>query len=289
MNDKVNSVRHTSRIAALYAIAAFLVTTAIPAFADTDAAASAKDAQNPVASMVSLPFQNDTYYDTGPYNKTENALIVEPVKPFKLSDNWNLISRWITPLIYQPQISPYHGSTFGLGNLEPQFYLSPAHPGNIIWGFGPQVWLPTATDKTIGVNKLGGGPAMVALTIQGPWLVGLLANQTWAGSVDHNKNLPANTFPGNHVNQAVVNPFVFYNMPGGWYVMSSPVATAQWDARGSDIWTVPVGGGFGRVFKIGRQIVNARFQVFNNVHRPAYDPTWETQLQVQLLFPVKHQ
>lgn len=264
-----------------------LVMVAAPVLSDTEVTVSAKDVQNPVASMVSLPFQNDTYYDVGPYHKTEDLLFVEPVKPFKLGDDWNLITRWITPLIYQPQISPFHGSTFGLGNLEPQFYLSPAQPGKVIWGFGPQVWLPTATDKSIGVNKLGGGPALAVLMIQGPWVVGFLANQTWAGHTDNNK-IPVNTFPAGKVDQAVFNPFVFYNKPGGWYFMSSPIATAQWSAPGSDVWTVPVGGGFGRLFKIGSQIVNARFQAFDNVHKPQFGPTWETQLQVQLLFPVAH-
>ena len=96
-------------------------------------AAAAKDAvQNPLVTTISVPFQNNTFFNVGSYRRTENGLLLEPVIPCKLSENWNLITRTIVPVIYQPLVSPSQGSDFGLGNLNPQFFLSPARSGQII-------------------------------------------------------------------------------------------------------------------------------------------------------------
>ena len=144
-----------------------------PAAASADALREA--AQNPIASLISVPFQNNTNFSVGPYHQTQNVLNIQPVIPFKLNEDWNLITRWITPVVYQPRLSPEDGPDFGVGQTyEPAFFLSPTKPSNgIIWGFGPQFFLPTATDKTLGVNEWGGGPAFVALTMKEPWVYGV--------------------------------------------------------------------------------------------------------------------
>jgi hypothetical protein len=243
--------------------------------AEKSGGVSAADVQNPVASLVSVPFQNNTYFDVGPYKSTANAMLVEPVVPFKLGEDWALISRTIFPIVYEPRVSPDSGGTFGLGNVQPQFYLTPAHPGSIIWGIGPQLWLPTATDKSLGNNHLGGGPAVALLSIQGHWLYGALISQMWAGNGKE------------RINELTVEPIVYYNMAHGWYLVSTPVATAQWAEVGRNVWTVPVGGGLGRLFKVGSQPINMRIEAFDNVHRPDFAPSWQVQFQVQFLFP-KH-
>jgi len=235
---------------------------------------SAADVQNPIANLVSLPLQNNTYFDVGPNKSTVNELLIEPVVPFKLGANWEIITRTIVPLIYEPRTSQTNGATFGLGNVQPQFYLTPTHPGSVIWGIGPQLWLPTASDPTLGNNHLGGGAAAVVLTVKGHWLYGFLANQVWAAGNSKERT-----------NQFTFEPFVFYNLPRGWYLTSTPVATAQWEEHGHNVWTVPVGGGVGRLFTVGRQPINIRLEAFDNVHRPDGAPSWQTQLQVQFLFP----
>ncbi|WP_426425573.1 hypothetical protein [Bradyrhizobium genosp. A] len=235
--------------------------------------ADAQAAQNPISNMISIPFQNNTYFDAGPYRRAQNVMLVEPVVPVHLNADWNLVTRWITPVIYQPRLAPFQGAEFGVGNVQPQFYFVPAHTGSTVIGFGPQFQLPTATDNLLGVNKWGAGPALAALTIQGPWVVGVLANNMWAGT------------EGERVNRLTLNPFVNYNMAGGWYLSSSPVLTADWLAPTSQRWTVPIGGGIGRVFKVGEQAVNARVQLFDNVVRPINAASWILQMQVQLLFP----
>jgi hypothetical protein len=259
----------------------------------TEALAAA--AQNPVAAMYSLPFQNNTYFGAGPnHDKTANVLNIQPVLPFTYGD-WNIISRTIAPLIYVPNVRIGLGATalgedttsasagrggipetFGLGDINQTFYFSPAAPSEFIWGLGPSINLPTATASVIGSGKLSVGPAAVGLVMPKPWVIGLLARQLFSivgpsGRTD--------------VNQTLLQPFVNYNLPDGWYLSSSPVITANWSAASSQRWTVPIGGGGGKIFKIGGQPINASFQAFDYVERPSLAPRWALRFQVQFLFP----
>jgi len=234
---------------------------------------AAKDAaQNPVAAAISVPFQNNVYYGVGPYRRAENALLIEPVVPFRLSQKWMVISRTIVPVEVAPRISAHDPVDYGLGDIQPQFYLSPAHPGKFIWGAGPQLWLPTATDSELGTNKWGGGPAVVGLIRQGHWLGGSLLSNQFAG-INHK-----------HIDSMTLNSFLFYNMSHGWYFVSTPVVTADWTASRNNRWTVPVGGGVGRVFKLGAQPLNARAEFFNDVRTTAGGSDWQLQTQLQFLF-----
>jgi hypothetical protein len=238
-----------------------------------DADALRRAAQNPVANMISLPLQNNTNFSYGRYKQDQNVLNFQPVIPIKINDDWNLITRWITPLIYQPQLTPTGQREFGLGNLTPSFFLSPAHSGAVIWGAGPILYLPTATDKTLGTNKWGGGPSFVALTIQGPWVLGALVNNIWAGTQN------------DRVNLFTLQPFINYNLPGGWYLTSGPVITANWLTKNGEKWTVPVGGGFGRLFRLDKLPINAQIQAFYNVVKPTGGADWTLRFQVQALLP----
>jgi hypothetical protein len=241
---------------------------------------AAKDAaQNPLASTISVPFQNNTYYEVGPLDGNVNALIVEPVIPFKLGANWNLITRTIVPILRAPSFEVSGDSVQGLGNVQPQFYFSPSHPGKIIWGLGPQLWLPTATDDRLGINKVGGGVDGVVVTSLGHFMLGSLVNNMWTPQNDRHQK----------VNQFTLNPFVFYNFAKGWYVVSSPVITADWTAQPGEKWTVPVGGGAGRIFKAGAQPVNARVQFWKDVKTPTFGQSWTMQAQIQVLFLRKPQ
>jgi len=153
--------------------------------------------------------------------------------------------------------------------------LSPVHTGKFIWGVGPQLWLPTATDKTLGINKWGGGPTTVGLYRTGHWLGGALVNNEFAG-VNHE-----------HENLMTINGFLYYNFKHGWYLVSSPIMTADWTKERDKRWTVPLGGGAGKLFKIGSQPLNARAQFFNDVRTTAGGPDWQLQTQLQFLF-IRH-
>ena len=250
------------------------VTSTVSAQAASDAAAR-NAAQNPVAPAISLPFQNNTYYGVGPYRRAENVLVMEPVIPFKLSERWALITRTIIPIEVTPRLAPTVGSDYGLGDIQPQFYLTQVHPGKVFWGAGGQLYLPTATDSLLGTNKWGGGPAGAVLSSHGHWLGGLLFSNQFAG-LNHK-----------HVNELTLNPFLFYNMSRGWYLITSPVITADWTAARNDRWDAPMGGGVGRVFRIGKQPVNARTQFLDHLATTNGGPNWQLQAQVQLIFAAK--
>jgi hypothetical protein len=236
----------------------------------------AQAAQNPVANVISLPFQNNTNFNFGPLEKTQNILNIQPVIPFSLGQNWNLITRTILPVISQPALFPGDDRTFGLGDTVFTAFISPASPGRIIWGAGPVLLLPSATDDKLGTEKWGAGPSAVALTSRGPWLFGVLANHIWSFAGDSGRN---------DVNTTLIQPFINYNFRGGWFLTSSPIITANWEADSSQTWTVPVGGGVGRLFFLGRQPVNTSLQAYYNVEKPDFGADWSVRLSVQFLFP----
>lgn len=245
------------------------------ASAEQTEAELAKAAQNPVADMISLPFQSNTNFGVGPDDKTQNILNIQPVYPMPLSEKWNLITRTIAPVIWQEEIVP-GVEQFGLGDITFTAFLSPKKPGKWIWGAGPVLLLPTATDETLGSEKWGAGPSAVALAIRGPWLFGGLINQIWSFAGEDDRQ---------DVDLMLVQPFVNCNFPKGWYLVSSPIITANWEAGGSDTWTIPVGGGVGKIFRLGKQPMNVQFQGFYNVEKPEFGPEWTLRFQLQFLFP----
>ncbi|MGB6290305.1 MAG: hypothetical protein WBF36_09275 [Desulfobulbales bacterium] len=236
----------------------------------------AKATQNPLASLISLPFQNNTNFGIGPDDETQNILNIQPVWPFSLNDNWNLVTRTILPVVSQPGVlTGGEGRVNGLGDTTFTGWLSPKNPGKWIWGLGAAFLIPTATDNTLGSDKWGAGPTIVLLTTPGKWVVGSLFSNVWsfAGSGDQDVNL----FTWQY--------FINYNLEDGWYLTSAPIITANWKASSGEKWTVPFGAGFGKVFKIGKQPLNGSAHVYYNVEKPTYGADWTLRLQLQFLFP----
>jgi hypothetical protein len=233
----------TDRIAQLMAVAALLACSTLQAQEYTPATSGStqtdspsdsrgsaanstealqKATQNPVANLISVPLQDNMNFGVGPYNGTQNVLNIQPVIPMHLTPNWNLINRVILPVAWQPYTgsNPANASlgTFGLGDLNPTVFLSPAHPGKIIWGVGPAFVFPTATDPALGQGKWSIGPSFVVLAQPGHWTLGLLANNVWSFAGESNR--PS-------VNQFLAQYFVNYNLSGGWYLTSAPIITAN--------------------------------------------------------------
>ena len=237
----------------------------------------AKKAQNPVANLISVPFQNNMNFNVGPEKTIQNVLNIQPVIPIHLNEDWNLITRTIMPVISQPGLTPWQDRTNGLGDTQFTAFLSPAKPGGLIWGIGPIVQIPTSTgNDALGTDKWGIGPSAVALRIDGPWVYGALVNNIW--SFAGPKGAPA-------INQFLLQPFLNYNFPDGLYLSSSPIITANWLAKSGDQWTVPLGGGVGKIWRIGKLPVNTQVQAFYNVKTPEFGPNWQLRLQLQFLFP----
>ncbi|WP_052055714.1 hypothetical protein [Myxosarcina sp. GI1] len=232
--------------------------------------------QNPVANLISLPFQNNTDFGVGEFDRTRNTLNIQPVIPSSLNENLLLISRVILPIVYQPQLSSGGDDAFGLGDLNPTFFFSPKNSSNITWGVGPSLIIPTATDDVLGTGKWSIGPSAVVVVTKDNLVFGGLVNQVFSFAGDSDRE---------DISQFLLQPFFNYNLPNGWYLVSSPIITANWEASSDDTWTVPIGGGFGRVFAIGKQPVNATLQGYWNAAKPDGGADWTLRTQFQLLFP----
>ncbi len=257
-----------------------------PAAAD-DTAALAKATQNPVASLISVPLQNNDNFGIGPYNRTGNIFNIQPVIPARLNDKLMLITRIIQPLVWQPDPSQPTGGQAGIGDMNPTFFLSPANAGKLIYGAGPTFIFPTATSSQTGQGKLSIGPSVVALMQPGHWTVGVLINNLF--SVAGSANRPS-------VNQMLLQYFVNYNLKKGYYLTSGPIITANWNSTGSidaatgnnvpgSTWTVPFGGGIGQIRRLGFQPINWTVQFYGNAIHPPGGSSWNFKFQIALLYP----
>ena len=270
-------MRAVMNIARLTILCAGILTFGVIAAQDTDALAKA--AQNPISSLISLPFQWNSNFAVGPLNKPQHVLNIQPVYPLSLNDDWNLITRTILPVISQPAFGQGQGRETGLGDIQFTAFFSPTKPaaGGWIWGAGPVLQFDTASDDRLGQGAFGLGPAVVALKISGPWVVGGLLNNIWSVSEDNGRA---------DINQLLFQPFINFNFVShpGRYLTFAPVITANWEAD-SDKWVVPLGLGIGQIMKFGKQPVNLQASFYYNVERPDQAPEYQIRLQIQLMFP----
>jgi len=258
-----------------------LIAAAKLAMAADDAAASlAKAAQNPVASMISLPMQLNMNFGTGPEDDLQTVLNIQPVVPFSLGESWNLITRTIMPVISQPDFGVHSTRENGIGDIQFSAFLSPKEPtsGGWIWGAGAITQLDTATDDRLGQGVWGLGPTAVALRMSGPLVYGALVNNVWSVSEDQDRG---------KVSQFLAQPFINYNFPSspGRYLTFSPIMTANWEAENGQKWLVPLGLGIGQITRLGKQPVNLQAAFYYNVERPDGAPSYQVRLQIQFMFP----
>src|SRR5215469_13593965 len=201
-----------------------------------------KQTQNPVASLISVPFQNNLNYPIGPFNRYQDVLNIQPVIPVGIG-KWNLITRAILPVINRQDPLSEGGTRAGLGDLNITFFMSPANPGKLICGVGPVVLFPTATASVLGTHKWGAGPSVVALVQPEGWTIGLITNNVWSftgGAEQSNTSastrvtttdLPQRfvngmdefTDRGTRVNSFMLQYFVSRNLEKGWYLTSAPI------------------------------------------------------------------
>jgi hypothetical protein len=230
------------RVAVLAALA--VLGTGAASFADdTDLA---KNLSNPVAALISVPFQFNYDEGYGPDDGYRAGVNIQPVIPISIDADWNLISRTIVPLIQQEDVAGPSGSQFGLGDITQSFFFSPAEPGpgGIIWGAGPVFLLPTATDDALGGKKFGLGPTAVLLKQLDGWTVGGLANHIWSVAGDDSRPDVSATF---------VQPFLSYTTPSAWTFTVNSESSYNWK---SDQWSVPVNAMVSKLVKFGDQPVS---------------------------------
>jgi hypothetical protein len=232
----------------------------------------AKQTQNPVASLISVPLQANWDFGLGDRDATSTLLNVQPVMPFGISKDTNLILRVILPLTSQPASDGTRVN--GLGDVLTTAFFSPIKSGRIIWGVGPVFLLPTATNNALGSEKFGLGPSVVALTQPGKWTIGALASQTWSVSGAKDRE---------DVNTTFLQPFINYNLGSGLSAGVSMEATGNWNA--DHTWTAPLLFNLSKVTLLGKRPVSFALAAGPTISSPAGGADWRFRLAATFLFP----
>lgn len=242
--------------------------------AGPSAAELAKQTQNPIASLISFPLEGNWDMGVGDREATGTLLNIQPVIPFAISKSTNVILRVIMPLTSQPSAMDDGSRISGLGDIVFSAFLSPAKSGRIIWGVGPVMLLPTATNESLGAEKFGIGPTAVVLTQPGKWTFGMLANQIWStsGAIDRED-----------VNRMYLQPFINYNLGSGLSVGVSAEETANWKAK-DETWSGPLLFSVSKVTMLGKRPVNLKVAA-GPTFGPDAGPDWRFRFQVNFLFP----
>jgi hypothetical protein len=237
--------------------------------AGDDASALAEKLQNPIGGLTSVPFQSNTNFSEGPNKGTQDVLNIQPVIPVHLNEDWNLITRTILPLVWNPSLQPGQSVPFGLAPTAFSALFSPRQPVNgWISGAGPIAQIPTVTSKTLGSNVWGAGPALVVVRMDGPRVYGLLVNNVFSSGGTSGSG-------GTSCNVTTINPFLSYNFGGGWFIGTGPIITASWNT-GGEKWTLPVGAQAGWLIKIGGELpVNPLIGAYYNALRPQFGAAWQ--------------
>jgi hypothetical protein len=237
----------------------------------------AKQLSNPVASLISVPFQYNYDHRIGPDEGGHKSYVnIQPVVPISLDKDWNLISRTILPVIDQHDIVPGAGDQFGLGDTTQSFFFSPKLPTNgIIWGVGPVLYLPTGTDQLLSAEKWGAGPTGVALTQQGPWTIGILANHIWSFAGDEDRA---------DVNSTFLQPFISYTTKDAWTFTLNTESTYNWV---EEEWSVPINFLVTKLIKIDKQPVSlgAGVRYWADSPEDSGPEGWGARGVVTFLFP----
>lgn len=237
----------------------------------------AKKLANPIANLISVPFQFNYDKDIGPQDDGERVTLnFQPVVPFAVSSDWLVISRTIVPLIDQSDIFAGTGNQTGSGDILQSFFFSPKgnNKSGLTWGVGPAVLMPTASDELLGGDKWAAGPTAVILQQQGPWTVGALSNHLWSFAGSGRRDNVSRTF---------FQPFISYTTPSGWTFSSTADSTYDWE---KNKWTIPVGVFVAKVTNIGGQLV--QFQVGPRYYFEQTDPDpegWGLRGAIVFMFP----
>lgn len=230
-------------------------------------------AANPLADLMSFPFQNNLNMNYGEYNRNMNILNIQPVIPLA---GGRIITRTIFPVVRIPDFSNESGKlSSGLADIVFTAFYVPKTKG-LTLGFGPVIELPTG-GSVRGTQKWSAGPSFVILVQPGDWTIGGIINNAWS-------------FAGNsdraNVNHMLLNIFIVRQLGNGWYVNTAPIITADWTADSKDRWIVPLGAGGGKVVMLGGKLpLNLQTQMYYNVVRPDFGPKWQWRLQLQILLP----
>jgi hypothetical protein len=234
----------------------------------------ARKLTNPVSDLVSVPFQFNWEQNVGPADETRFVLNVQPVIPFSINQDWNMIARVIVPFVSQPALVEGGAPAFGVSDVLASFFFSP-RAGSLIWGVGPVVSLPSTSFPTLGTGKWSAGPTAVVLKQTGPWTVGALWNQVWSfsGNVERSD-----------VNQMFLQPFVAYQANRTITLTVQSETTANWKNE-EDRWTVPINVVVAKLSTFG--VFPASYQLGVGAYpvHPQIGPSWKVRGAIVVLLP----
>jgi hypothetical protein len=253
--------------------------TSTPTPAPSPSALSAQQlaisVHNPFEDFVKVPIQSTTGFQLGRDHKVGNAVNIEPLLPFSLNADWDLIARPSLTVAYAP--TPHEQS--GLEDLQTSFFLTPHNESTWIWGAGPIFQFPTASSSELGSGRWSAGPTAAVVYSEGPWLNAILTDQLMS-------------FAGNRargsVNQTYIEPMISYNLESGWYADIDPQMTYDWTADTANAWLIPMGADVGKAFSLGPQSLSLQVGAYDLVKRPDGAPQWIVRASVTFLFPAGH-
>jgi hypothetical protein len=236
----------------------------------------AKQTQNPVGDIVSLPLQFNFNSGGGLHDENLFNLNIQPVIPIHLTPSVNMIARTIVPIESFP--GPLGTRFSGFGDIQEQLFFTPAMAGRVIWGLGPVFSFPSSTAEPAKTGTWAAGGAALVAAMPGPWVLGFLVSQD-SPLVDSGGPPRTNLF--------TLQYFVNYNFGKGWAVGTGPTITANWDATGNDRWTVPFGVTVSRTLVFNRQPMTLGMQYFHNAKGPDAGPSTTLRFVLNLIFPTK--
>ncbi len=240
-----------------------------------DLSEKAKQLQNPLAVKTSITLQESIGFNIGPEKKTGNVVTFQPVIPVRITSEWNVLTQTTLQFLSLPSFSPEQGHVNGLSDTVLYAALSPNRTAEWLWGVGAVFQIPTHTNESLGTDKWGVGPAAVVVRTVGNWVYGGIVGNTWsfAGPGDAPTiNVFSLQYLGN------------YNFTDGWYLVSNGTITANWQGSSADRWTVPVGGGLGKVLNVHGQTMSLQVQGFYNALVPENGAKWYVQMSFQYMF-----
>ncbi len=232
----------------------------------------AAQSQNPFADLITFPFQNIAAFGYGPDGGGQNILNLQPVVPIHLNKRWNLLMRPILPISY----TSWPATEAGLGDLNLEPFISPVTNRKLVWGVGSVLGVPTATSDYLGTGKWTAGPAIAVFGMHGHWTFSVIANQQWSYAGDSARD---------PVSLLQLQPSVNYILKHGWYITCGPLISANWNAASGQEWTVPLGGGIGKIFSMGKQKMGLSLEGYGNVVQPDNGPDALMIFTFILLFP----
>jgi hypothetical protein len=239
-----------------------------------------KESENPVAALATLPLRYKIDLDYGKDGNTKSIVeLDQAILPFQLNEDWALITRTKLPYVDQPPKKAGQRWNDGLSNSYTTLFLSPERGEQIFWGIGPVIYLPTVTNSAVGVNRWGSGPSFaVVWKSEGAWTAAIVFNNIWSFGK------PATG--SKKTDSLLVNPIVSYHLRDGWSLDSSPNITADWTAASHKRWTIPLGGGAGKTFRVGRQAMKLSMAAYYDATRPeGTGPVWQVMTTLTFLFP----